>query len=217
MFFKVDFAKAYDSVRWDYLLDVLEAFGFGAIWCKWIRGTFSFAKASILVNGSPSKEFSFHRGLKQEDPLAPYLFILVMESLHLSFRRVIDEGLYKGVGVSRQVVEHAASFIGCTVMHNRFHYLGVMVGERMSCHKAWDNTILKLRSRLSKWKEKTLSIGGRLTLLKFVLDATPLYSMSIFKVPRGTLKMMEAIRSRFFNGAGQIDKKITWVAWDKVA
>nr|GEV03112.1 RNA-directed DNA polymerase, eukaryota [Tanacetum cinerariifolium] len=65
MFFKVDFAKAYDSVRWDYLLDVLEAFGFGAIWCKWIRGTFSFAKASILVNGSPSKEFSFHRGLKQ--------------------------------------------------------------------------------------------------------------------------------------------------------
>ncbi|GJU94103.1 RNA-directed DNA polymerase, eukaryota [Tanacetum coccineum] len=54
MFFKVDFAKAYDSVRWDYLLDVLEAFGFGSIWCKWIRGTFSFAKASILVNGSPS-------------------------------------------------------------------------------------------------------------------------------------------------------------------
>nr|GFC75749.1 RNA-directed DNA polymerase, eukaryota [Tanacetum cinerariifolium]GFC75805.1 RNA-directed DNA polymerase, eukaryota [Tanacetum cinerariifolium] len=37
MFFKVDFAKAYDSVRWDYLLDVLEAFGFGTIWCKWIR------------------------------------------------------------------------------------------------------------------------------------------------------------------------------------
>nr|GEZ54749.1 RNA-directed DNA polymerase, eukaryota [Tanacetum cinerariifolium] len=114
-----------------------------------------------------------------------------------------------GVGVSWLVVEHAASSIGCTVMHNRFRYLGVMVGERMSRHKAWDNTILKLRSRLSKWKEKTLSIGGRLTLLKSVLGATPLYSMSIFKVPRGTLKMMEAIRSRFFNGAGQIDKKIT--------
>ncbi|GJR39911.1 RNA-directed DNA polymerase, eukaryota, partial [Tanacetum coccineum] len=37
MFFKVDFAKAYDSVRWDFLLDVLEAFGFGSIWCDWIR------------------------------------------------------------------------------------------------------------------------------------------------------------------------------------
>nr|GEX69257.1 RNA-directed DNA polymerase, eukaryota, reverse transcriptase zinc-binding domain protein [Tanacetum cinerariifolium] len=54
MFFKVDFAKAYDFVRWYYFLDVLEAFGFGSIWCKWIRGTFAYAKASVLVNGSPS-------------------------------------------------------------------------------------------------------------------------------------------------------------------
>ncbi|GKE57141.1 RNA-directed DNA polymerase, eukaryota, partial [Tanacetum coccineum] len=97
MFFKVDFAKAYDSVRWDYLLDVLEAFGFGRTWCNWIQGTLTSAKASILINGSPSKEYSCHRGLKQGDPLAPYLFILIMESLHLSFNRVVDEGLFKGI------------------------------------------------------------------------------------------------------------------------
>nr|GEZ48666.1 putative RNA-directed DNA polymerase, eukaryota, reverse transcriptase zinc-binding domain protein [Tanacetum cinerariifolium] len=58
-------------------------------------GTLSSAKASILVNGSPFKEFSCHRGLKQGDPLAPYLFILVMESLHLFFSRAVDEGLFK--------------------------------------------------------------------------------------------------------------------------
>ncbi|GJY43733.1 RNA-directed DNA polymerase, eukaryota [Tanacetum coccineum] len=56
LFFKVDFAKAYDSVRWDFLLDVLEAFGFGSTWCTWIRGISDFAKASLLVNGSPSDE-----------------------------------------------------------------------------------------------------------------------------------------------------------------
>ncbi|GKB15420.1 RNA-directed DNA polymerase, eukaryota [Tanacetum coccineum] len=66
LFFKVDFAKAYDSVRWDFLLDVLEAFGFGSTWCTWIRGISDFAKASLLVNGSPS-EFHIHRGLKQVD------------------------------------------------------------------------------------------------------------------------------------------------------
>ncbi|GJX36859.1 putative RNA-directed DNA polymerase, eukaryota, reverse transcriptase zinc-binding domain protein [Tanacetum coccineum] len=97
MFFKVDFAKAYDSVRWDYLLDVLEAFGFGQTWCKWIRGTFSSARVSILVNGSPSNNFSFHCGFKQGDPLSPYLFILIMESLHMSFSRAVNEGLFKGV------------------------------------------------------------------------------------------------------------------------
>ncbi|GJY01240.1 RNA-directed DNA polymerase, eukaryota, partial [Tanacetum coccineum] len=95
MFFKVDFAKAYDSVRWDFLIDVLEAFGFGPTWCNWIRGTFCFAKASILVNGSPSNEFQFHRGLKQGDPLSPYLFILIMESLHLSVSRAVNDGLFK--------------------------------------------------------------------------------------------------------------------------
>ncbi|GJS53727.1 hypothetical protein Tco_0627089 [Tanacetum coccineum] len=60
---------------------------------------------------------------------------------------------------------------------------------------------LKLQSRLSKWKAKTLSIGGRLTLLKSVLGASPLYNMSIFKVPKGVLKVMESIRSNFFKDA----------------
>ncbi|GJV23674.1 RNA-directed DNA polymerase, eukaryota [Tanacetum coccineum] len=97
MFFKVEFAKAYDSIHWDYLLDVLESFGFGPVWCNWIRGSLNSAKASILVNGSPTNEFSLHCGLKQGDPLAPYLFILVMESLHLSIRRLVDNGLFSGI------------------------------------------------------------------------------------------------------------------------
>ncbi|GJY16200.1 hypothetical protein Tco_0386622 [Tanacetum coccineum] len=74
----------------------------------------------------------------------------------------------------------------------------------------------KLQARLSKWKVKTLSIGGRLTLLKSVLGASPIYYMSIFKVPKGVLKTMESIRSKFFNGVDSSDRKISWVAWDNV-
>ncbi|GJZ10125.1 RNA-directed DNA polymerase, eukaryota [Tanacetum coccineum] len=241
MFFKVDFAKPYDS-------------------------------ASILLNGSPTNEFDFHCGLKQGDLLALLLFILVMESLHLSFSRVVEAGLFKGirlnsslslydlfyagdaliigewssdnlrgiinvlkcfflasrlqininksqllgVGVPRSDIEAATSSIGCSVMDNQFRYLGVMVGGNMSRHKTWEDVVLKLRSRLSKWKVKTLSIGGRLTLLKSVLGASPLYNMSIFKAPKGVLKEMESIRNNFFIGADPSDKKITWIAWDKV-
>ncbi|GKF32652.1 RNA-directed DNA polymerase, eukaryota, reverse transcriptase zinc-binding domain protein [Tanacetum coccineum] len=93
MIFKIDFEKAYDSVRWDYLDDVLEKFGFGSKWRGWIHNCLHSSKGSILVNGSPTDEFHFQRGLKQGDPLSPFLFILVMESLHLSFQNVVDEGL----------------------------------------------------------------------------------------------------------------------------
>nr|GEU79578.1 RNA-directed DNA polymerase, eukaryota [Tanacetum cinerariifolium] len=110
----------------------------------------------------------------------------------------------------------AASSIGRGVLHKQFRYLGVLVGECMSRHNAWASTVDKLRSRLSKWKVKTLSIGERLTLLKAVFGASPLYNMSIFKDPKGILNSMEAIHSKFFNGMEPSTKKITWAAWNKV-
>ncbi|GJW02387.1 RNA-directed DNA polymerase, eukaryota, partial [Tanacetum coccineum] len=272
MVFKVDFAKAYDSIRWDYLEDVLKSFGFGPKWCSWIRGSLNSGMASILVNGSPTSEFHFHRGLKQGDPLAPYLFILIMESLHLSFSRVIDAGIFNGiridsslmlshlfyaddavfigewsqgnlkgiihilrcfsllsglsinlrkshllgVGIPSSCVHEAATSIGCSVMQAPFKYLGVMVGGNMSLVKAWDDTINKLKVRLSRWKLKTLSIGGRLTLLKSVLGSTPIYNMSLYKVPKADLNSMETICRDFFNGIPDGERKIVWVKWTKV-
>nr|GFB22593.1 RNA-directed DNA polymerase, eukaryota [Tanacetum cinerariifolium] len=55
-----------------------------------------------------------------------------------------------GVGVPRNIVNQAASLIGCAVMQNPFRYLGVMVGDSMSRKLAWADTVQKLRSRLSK-------------------------------------------------------------------
>ncbi|GJZ58078.1 RNA-directed DNA polymerase, eukaryota [Tanacetum coccineum] len=118
LFFKVDFAKAYDSVRWDFLLDVLEAFGFGSTWCTWIRGISDFAKASLLVNGSPSDEFHIHRGLKQGDPLSPFLFILVMEALHLSVCKAVDEDVFKGIQLQGVSIGFISFFLcGCRLFY----------------------------------------------------------------------------------------------------
>nr|GFA40824.1 RNA-directed DNA polymerase, eukaryota, reverse transcriptase zinc-binding domain protein [Tanacetum cinerariifolium] len=126
MIFKVDFAKAYDSIRWDYLLDVLHAFGFDPNWCKWIRG------------------------------------------------------------------------------------------DCMARKSAWSDIIHKSHHRLSKWKVKTLSIGGRLTLLKSVLGAIPLYNMSIYKVPIvhfsslwcSILRETYALISKGFNFISHCKKRI---------
>nr|GEU58474.1 RNA-directed DNA polymerase, eukaryota [Tanacetum cinerariifolium] len=57
LIFKVDFEKAYDSVRWDYLDDVLDKFGFGIKWRRWIQNCHRSSRGSILINGSPTEEF----------------------------------------------------------------------------------------------------------------------------------------------------------------
>ncbi|GJT08560.1 RNA-directed DNA polymerase, eukaryota [Tanacetum coccineum] len=168
-------------------------------------------KRLFLVNGSPSREFQFQRGLKQGDPLTPLLFILVMESLHLAFSRVVEAGIFKGVGVSRLDIETETTSIGCSIMDNQFCYLGVMVGSNMSRHKAWVNVVLKLRSHLSKWKAKTLSIGGR---LKSVLGASPLYTMSIFKVPKGALLLVRCGYGRVRHGPTTVLAALFFRWWD---
>nr|GEZ26276.1 RNA-directed DNA polymerase, eukaryota, reverse transcriptase zinc-binding domain protein [Tanacetum cinerariifolium] len=90
------------------------------------------------------------------------------------------------------------------------------VGGSMSRIQAWHEIVEKVKSRLSKWKTKTLSIGGRLTLLKSVLGSIPLFHMSLFKVPSKVLQILEIIRRQFFNGHDLGSHKASWVKWNNI-
>ncbi|GKD98416.1 RNA-directed DNA polymerase, eukaryota, reverse transcriptase zinc-binding domain protein [Tanacetum coccineum] len=63
LLFKVDFEKAFDSVNWNFLMNTMAQMGFGVKWRKWIYACLSSALVSILINGSPSKEFPMKRSL----------------------------------------------------------------------------------------------------------------------------------------------------------
>nr|GEZ78521.1 RNA-directed DNA polymerase, eukaryota, reverse transcriptase zinc-binding domain protein [Tanacetum cinerariifolium] len=206
------------------------------------------SKGSILVNGSTTNEFQFYKELKQGDPLSLFLFILIMESLHLSFQRAVDVGLFKGVNLNHSLcLSHMfytddAIFIGkwsdgniTTLIHVLecfFHALGLKINlckskimgvnvEGLYVNQAavklgCQEVVEKVKIRLSKWKMKTLSIGGRLTLLKSVLGSIPIFHMSIFRFPSRVLQILESIRGRFFNGHEIGSKKVSWVKWNNV-
>lgn len=72
LIFKVDFEKAYDSLNWRFLIDIVKKMGFGDKWCKWVDSCLRSATMSILVNGSPTEEFCLERGVRQGDPLSPF-------------------------------------------------------------------------------------------------------------------------------------------------
>jgi hypothetical protein len=95
MLLKLDLSKAFDKLSWIYLRSTLIAFGFDPIWVFWIVKLTSSALFSILINGVPSKPFSPSRGIRQGDPLSPFLFILMAEGLSRTIKEVIrDNSLY---------------------------------------------------------------------------------------------------------------------------
>ena len=70
--------------------------GFGAKWLGWLWSCLSSAKFSILVNGVPVGFFPSTKGLRQGDPLSPYLFVMGMEVLAVLVRRAVEGGYLSG-------------------------------------------------------------------------------------------------------------------------
>ncbi|GJY51615.1 putative RNA-directed DNA polymerase, eukaryota, reverse transcriptase zinc-binding domain protein [Tanacetum coccineum] len=69
---------------------MLSVLGFGNKWRSWIQSCLQSSRSSVLVNGSPTSEFLIKRGLREGDPLSPFLFIIVMEGLHVALQDAID-------------------------------------------------------------------------------------------------------------------------------
>jgi hypothetical protein len=101
LIFKVDFEKAYDSVDWGFLDYMLRRFGFGEKWRSWMKACICSGNMSVLVNGCPTEEICIKRGLKQGDPLAPFLFLIVAEGLGALMRMAVTRGRFQPFKVGR--------------------------------------------------------------------------------------------------------------------
>lgn len=112
---KADFEKAYDSVSWSYLDYMLDRLGFGVKWRGWMRTCFSSNSISILVNGSPTEEFVAQKGLKQGDPLAPFLFLVAAEGLAGLVRRGVESNNLNGFKLSESLSVELLQFADDTI------------------------------------------------------------------------------------------------------
>ncbi|GKA48294.1 RNA-directed DNA polymerase, eukaryota, reverse transcriptase zinc-binding domain protein [Tanacetum coccineum] len=246
------------QVSWKFLDHMLSSLGFGNKWRRWINIFLHSTRASVLVNGSQTSEFSIKRGLRQGNPLSPFLFIIVMEGLHIALKNAVSSGLIQGAsigescykishlfyvddvviisdwnrqdminiihvlhvfylasglkinvsksniygfGMNPQDIKDMARVTLCGSCTVPFSYLGLPLGANINLISNWQPLVDRFWARLSSWKANTLSIGGRLTLIKSVLGSLRIYYLSIFKCPELVLNSLEAMRTSFFWGA----------------
>ncbi|GJR88340.1 RNA-directed DNA polymerase, eukaryota, partial [Tanacetum coccineum] len=170
-------------------------------WYNWIKDCLQHARSFVLVNGSPTAEFEYSRGLRQGDPLSPFLFILAMESLHALILKInVHKSSILGICVSDEEISAMANVIGCGASKLPLKYPGVPVGCNMARCANWDVITNKFSSKLSHWKTRMIFVGGRLSLIKSVLSSLPTYFFSLYKAPVSLCSKLESMRNNFFIG-----------------
>ena len=108
---KIDMSKVYDKVNWNFLKAVLIAMKFDPKWITWIMECVTSIHYTLLVNGNLKKSFKPSKGLRQQDPLFPYLFLMCANILSISLLQAEMSNLIKGVEVGRN---------GCAFTHLLF-------------------------------------------------------------------------------------------------
>ncbi|CAN1159944.1 LINE-1 retrotransposable element ORF2 protein [Linum perenne] len=92
---KIDLMKAFDSVEWAYIGDILVAMGFPGRYINWLMVCFHSTRFSVNLNGSLFGYFPAKRGLRQGDPMSPYLFVIAMQGLDYLFAEATAKSLFQ--------------------------------------------------------------------------------------------------------------------------
>ena len=94
---KIDFEKTYDKIHWDYLIEILKSRNFELKWIQWITQWLYSSQSCLIVNEGLTKYFYCKRGVRQGDPLSPFLYILAADTLSKLFTKGRNANLVRGL------------------------------------------------------------------------------------------------------------------------
>ena len=173
---KTDMSKAFDRVEWNYLQALLQAIGFDILFIKWIMSCVSTVNYSILINGQSYGFISPERGLRQGDPLSPFLFDLCTEGLTHVLNQAVSRGSLNGIQFDWNGPQLHHLFFAddslflfkddisqCQVFHEILHKYGEATGQVINLSKSsltfGKNISLELKEQIQE-KLDIFSEGG---------------------------------------------------------
>ncbi|XP_039013307.1 uncharacterized protein LOC120142911 [Hibiscus syriacus] len=231
---KIDLQKAFDSISWKFLLNILRAMGFPARFCGWIETCVTTPRYSITLNGSlvglldvaaRNGIFIFHpkllgvknilekfyhlSGLKL-NALKTELFVCGINKGDLEQIQAVI-GFRSGVFPVRGDLEQIQAVTGFRSDVLSVRYLGVPLVTRKLSRKDCTALMEKIKDKLRVWSSRKLSFGGRLQLIKAVLFSIFNYWSMQLVLPKGVIQDIEMMCMRnILAGEGSL-----WVAWIK--
>lgn len=97
-------SKAYDRIEWPFLKFVLEKMGFATVWVDLVMKCVSSVSYSLIINGVTQPPFWPIQGIRQEDPISPYLFILCTETLSCLLNNAKTSGLITSLPIRKNIL-----------------------------------------------------------------------------------------------------------------
>ncbi|XP_010419407.1 PREDICTED: uncharacterized protein LOC104705120 [Camelina sativa] len=228
---KTDMSKAYNRLEWDFILSVMERMGFHQKWIQWIHQCVSTVSYSFLINGSSQGHLTPSRGLRQGDPLSPYLFIQCSEALSGLCRKAQQDGTLPASGqlinktksaitfsskTREEVKVTAQQILGIQRVGGLGKYLGLPEFFGKKKRDMFNLITYRIGQRSRSWAARPLSTAGKATMLRSVLSAMPMYTMPCFKIPGSLSKRIQSMLTQFWWDSSEENKKISWVAWSKL-
>jgi hypothetical protein len=120
------------------------------------------------------------------------------------------------VNLSSDEAHMFAALAGCKLSQFPLQYLGVPLSDKKLSCADWNGVIDKVQKKLPNWKGALLSIGGRIVLINSVLSSTPLYMLSLYKMPVKIRKKLDRIRCQFLWQGTSTKKKFALIKWSKI-
>ncbi|XP_039687081.1 uncharacterized protein [Medicago truncatula] len=226
---KLDINKAYDRMDWDYLCAVMVKMGFNARWIQWMSMCVESVDYSVLVNNEKVGPIIPGCGLRQWDPLSPYLFIICVEGLSSLIRDAEARGVItddcflffeadEGQAiVIKNILSLYEAASGQEVLGTgKYLALPSMVGR--DCNATFSYIKYRVWKKINSWSSNCLSKAVREVVIKSVLQAIPLYVMSIFQLPATLIDTIEKMMNSFWWGHGRTTQRgINWMRWEKLS
>uniref|UniRef100_A0A803QM48 Reverse transcriptase domain-containing protein n=1 Tax=Cannabis sativa TaxID=3483 RepID=A0A803QM48_CANSA len=216
---KLDMAKAFDRVEWIFIRRVMEKFGFPQKFITLVMACVSTATFSFSINQQVLGHVLPSRGIRQGDPLSPYLFLLCSEGLSslicLKAQQPQPRKHSLGIKIARTAppVSHLF-FADDSLLLIRFPLTSGLPQTFERTKKDAFNYIKdRVWFHLNKWNSKFFSKGGKEILLKSVVQAIPSYAMACLKLPASFHNKIESMMSQFWWGGSVHTRKIHWKNW----